>query len=139
MQVIESVHNLATLENGLVVHRKGTVRARQGEHALVAGTMAAPTYAVRGLGHSATLDSCSHGVGRVLSRGMANRAFRAAARAEVLQEARVKVLESAPDEAPHADRNIKAVIKAQRDIVEPVGRFYPRIVRMCPGGHTAEG
>ncbi|GMU56100.1 MAG: hypothetical protein AMXMBFR33_52460 [Candidatus Xenobia bacterium] len=44
---VDCCHNLATLEDGLVIHRKGTHRLAEGELAVLAGTMCSPTYLLR--------------------------------------------------------------------------------------------
>jgi tRNA-splicing ligase RtcB len=35
-------------------------------------------------------------------------------------------------------KDINQVMSAQADLVEILGRFAPRLVKMCPGGERAE-
>jgi tRNA-splicing ligase RtcB len=42
------------------------------------------------------------------------------------------------DETPMAYKDIDAVMAAQADLVEPVARFDPRLVKMAPEGEKAE-
>lgn len=46
----------------------GPLPAGKGVLGLIPGTMASPTYIVRGLGHAESLNSAAHGAGRVMSR-----------------------------------------------------------------------
>jgi tRNA-splicing ligase RtcB len=48
-----------------------------------------------------------------------------------LRERGVTLLGGAIDEAPQAYKDIDTVISAQHELVEIVGRFLPRIVRMA--------
>jgi tRNA-splicing ligase RtcB len=57
------------------VTRKGAVRAGAGELGIIPGSMGARSYIVRGKGNPESFHSCSHGAGRVMSRGEAQRKF----------------------------------------------------------------
>lgn len=131
-------HNLATIENDLVIHRKGAIRLGAGELGIIAGTCAHPSYLVRGKGAPQVLDSASHGAGRVLSRGAARHRFDFARRAKLLKATGVRVLSSGRDELPQVYRDIEEVIRAQLDHLDVVGVFHPRVVRMAPEGELAE-
>ena len=114
----------------LWVHRKGATSAREGELGLIPGSMGTASYVVRGKGASASLASCSHGAGRVYSRGEARRQLdtRGLARAMrqvVYDEARAAAL---VEEAPAAYRDIREVLEDQEGLVEPVWRLEPRLV-----------
>lgn len=50
----------------------------------------------------------------------------------------VELLSAGLDEAPMAYEDIDEVMAAQRDLVEPVARFEPRIVKMAPAGERPE-
>ncbi|MBP9081268.1 MAG: RtcB family protein [Flavobacteriales bacterium] len=43
-----------------------------------------------------------------------------------------------PDEAPMAYKDIAQVMASQRDRVEVIGSFMPKVVRMCGDGSPAE-
>src|SRR5213075_213007 len=69
---IENHHNFAWKEthNGkeVVVHRKGATPAGVGVLGIIPGSMASPGFVVRGKGNPDSLNSASHGAGRVMSR-----------------------------------------------------------------------
>ena len=50
----------------------------------------------------------------------------------------VHVLSAGSDEVPGVYKDIEAVMNSQRDLVEVVGRFDPKIVKMCGDGSKAE-
>ena len=72
-------HNYAALENhygeNVWVHRKGAVRARNGELAVIPGAMGSYSYVVMGKGNPESFCSSSHGAGRQYSRKGAMAAF----------------------------------------------------------------
>ncbi len=117
-------HNYVTKENHLGrnvwVTRKGAVRAREGDLGIIPGSMGARSYIVRGKGNPESFCSCSHGAGRVMSRGEAKRRFtvkdheRATAGIECRKDAAVI------DETPAAYKPIDRVMEAQRDLVDVV-------------------
>ena len=53
------------------------------------------------------------------------------ARDEYLREQGVTLLGGGMDEAPQAYKPIDSVIAAQHDLVDVIGKFMPRIVRMA--------
>ena len=55
-----------------------------------------------------------------------------------LAERNVTLLSAGLDEAPMAYKDIDAVMAAQRDLVDTVARFDPRIVKMAPAGERPE-
>ena len=65
-------HNYATQEShfgkNLWVHRKGAVCAREGIVGIIPGNMSVGSYVVEGLGNPQSLNSSSHGAGRVEGR-----------------------------------------------------------------------
>ncbi len=48
------------------------------------------------------------------------------------------LLSAGLDEVPMAYKDIDEVMAAQRDLVEPLARFEPRLVKMAPGSEPAE-
>ncbi|HEU4472924.1 MAG TPA: RtcB family protein, partial [Flavisolibacter sp.] len=72
----------------------------------------------------------SHGAGRKMSRTAALNAISHHNLTEVLEKHGVKLIGGGLDEAPMAYKDIHEVMKAQKALVEPLGRFYPKIVRM---------
>jgi tRNA-splicing ligase RtcB len=70
--LVENHHNFAWKEihggKEVIVHRKGATPAGNGVLGIIPGSMTAPGYVVKGKGSEASLDSASHGAGRLMSR-----------------------------------------------------------------------
>jgi tRNA-splicing ligase RtcB len=66
-----------------------------------------------------------------MSRKAAINSISKSARDEYLRERGVTLLGGGMDESPQAYKPIESVIAAQHDLVEVLGRFTPRIVRMA--------
>jgi tRNA-splicing ligase RtcB len=143
---IENHHNFAwkeTHEIGgalrkVVVHRKGATPAGLGVLGIIPGSMASPGYVVRGKGSPASLRSASHGAGRLLSRTKAMQSFTWSATRQLLAERGVELLSAGLDEVPGVYKDIHAIMAAQTDLVEVLGQFDPKLVKMCPAGERAE-
>jgi tRNA-splicing ligase RtcB len=134
---VENHHNFAWREEHqgrqLIVHRKGATPAAAEELGVIPGSMAAPGWVVRGLGEAASLRSASHGAGRAMSRAEAKRRLRRGEVEECLRARGVEVMGADLDEAPQAYKDIDLVMAAQSDLVRPVARFDPVLVRMAGG------
>jgi tRNA-splicing ligase RtcB len=100
--------------------------------------MATPGFVVRGLGNPDSLNSASHGAGRVMSRKQATKTFSWKEVNNYLQQRGVKLLSAGLDEAPMVYKNIHQVMEAQSDLVETLARFDPRLVKMAPAGERPE-
>jgi len=139
---IENHHNFAWKERhggrDVIVHRKGATPAGAGVLGVIPGSMASPTFVARGKGNSESLNSASHGAGRVMSRHQAKKSFNWKTVKPYLDERGVKVISAGLDEVPMVYKNIEEVMAAQRDLVEPLARFIPRLVKMAPAGERAE-
>lgn len=59
----------------MVVTRKGTISTRDGDLALLPGSMGVGSYIVRGLANPDAFCSASHGAGRTMSRNAARKNF----------------------------------------------------------------
>jgi len=134
--VVENHHNFAwsqTLPDGrtVIVHRKGATPAGAGVLGIIPGSMGDPGYLVRGRGVSASLDSASHGAGRLMSRKAALNSISKSSRDTYLHERGVTLLGGGLDESPQAYKPIEQIIAAQHDLVDVVGKFTPRVVRMA--------
>ena len=105
---------------------------------VIPGSMASPGYVVRGKGQPESLNSASHGAGRVMSRTKALQSFTWSATKKLLAERGVELLSAGLDEVPGVYKDIDAVMAAQTDLVDVLGRFDPKIVKMCPAGEKAE-
>jgi tRNA-splicing ligase RtcB len=139
---VENHHNFAcTSERDgetIVVHRKGATPAGEGVLGIIPGSMAAPGFVVRGRGNASSIESASHGAGRLMSRTTAAQRFTWQMVRPVLAERRVKLLSAGIDENPFAYKDIDEVMRAQADLVDVVARFDPRIVRMAAAGERPE-
>jgi tRNA-splicing ligase RtcB (3'-phosphate/5'-hydroxy nucleic acid ligase) len=143
---IENHHNFAWKErhvvNGeereVIVHRKGATPAGSGVLGIIPGSMASPGYVVRGKGNAEALHSASHGAGRVMSRKKALQSFTWSSVKKQLAAAGVELLSAGLDEVPGVYKDIETVMAAQTDLVDVLGRFDPKLVKMCPAGDKAE-
>jgi tRNA-splicing ligase RtcB len=138
---IENHHNFAWKEEHedaegrkreVVVHRKGATPAGVGMIGIIPGSMGTPGYVVRGRGEPSSLNSASHGAGRRMSRTKAKQEFNWEDAKAFLAERNVELISAGLDEVPMAYKDIDEVMAAQADLVEPVARFEPRLVKMAP-------
>src|SRR5207237_507332 len=89
-----------------------------------------PGYVVRGKGVASSLNSAAHGAGRRMSRTKAKQLFSWDVAQRFLRERGVTLLSAGLDEVPMAYKDIDEVMAAQSDLVEPLARFEPRLVKM---------
>jgi len=139
---VENHHNFAwreTLPDGreAIVHRKGATPAGQGILGVIPGSMTAPGFIVRGRGERDSLQSASHGAGRRLSRTQAKQQVSEGELRRLLRDKGVELIGGGLDEAPMAYKDIHQVMAHQHDLVDVLGSFTPRIVRMDAGGGGA--
>ncbi|WP_433810428.1 RtcB family protein [Flavobacterium johnsoniae] len=131
---IENHHNFAWKEmvNGqeCIVHRKGATPAGEGQLGIIPGSMTAPGYIVKGKGNADSLNSASHGAGRLFSRAKCKSTFTQSEIKKVLKANDVTLIGGNIDEAPMAYKDIEKVMANQTDLVEILGTFTPKIVRM---------
>jgi len=139
---VENHHNFAWLEEHdgreVVVHRKGATPAGDGVLGVIPGSMATPAYVVRGTGDEGSLRSAAHGSGRRMSRKQAKKRYRWSDVTELLRSRKIRLLSAGLDEVPMAYKDIDEVMAAQADLVRPIARFQPRLVKMAPGGEPPE-
>ena len=105
---------------------------------VIPGSMATPGFVVRGKGDAASLESASHGAGRVMSRTAAAKNSAGPTSSRCSKRAGVQLLSAGIDEAPGVYKNIHTVMAAQSDLVEVVARFDPKIVKMATHGEKPE-
>ncbi|MBL8057666.1 MAG: RtcB family protein [Anaerolineales bacterium] len=133
---VENHHNFAWSEKlpdgrRVIVHRKGATPAGPGVLGVIPGSMGDPGYVVRGRGAAGALNSAAHGAGRQMSRKQAVNTIPRKERDRYLRERGVTLLGGGMDESPQAYKRIEQIMAAQGDLVEVIGRFRPRIVRMA--------
>jgi tRNA-splicing ligase RtcB len=134
LRMVENHHNFAWKEKWegreVIVHRKGATPAGEGVLGIIPGSMTAPGYIVKGKGLEASVNSASHGAGRKMSRTKAMQSITQSQLNDVLKKHGVKLLGAGLDEAPFAYKDIEAVMQSQQNLVDVVGKFVPKIVKM---------
>ena len=124
-------HNYAALERhfekDVWVHRKGAVRARNGELAVIPGAMGSYSYVVMGKGCPESFCSSSHGAGRRYSRKGAMEAFSCEQVISDLNTRGVvlgkKNKRDVAEESRFAYKDIETVMDNQTELVVPVKRL----------------
>ena len=123
-EVIECHHNYVAKERhygqNMWVTRKGALRARRGDVGIIPGSMGAKSYIVRGKGYEHSLESCSHGAGRALSRTEARKRYTADDLRSQTIGVECRKDRNVVDELPAAYKDIDKVMEAQQDLVEEV-------------------
>lgn len=100
--------------------RKGAVSAQKGQLGIIPGSMGARSFIVRGKGNEESFNSCSHGAGRVMSRGKAKKEISLADHVSATEGVECRKDIGVIDESPAAYKDIDAVMNAQQDLVEVV-------------------
>lgn len=144
LNMVENHHNFAWKEydqegSEIIVHRKGATPAGEGVLGIIPGSMIAPGFIVRGKGVVDSVQSASHGAGRVLSRTKAKMELSKSEVKRVLKKAGVEVIGSGLDEAPMVYKDIHKVMSYQQDLVDTLGSFTPKVIRMCGSEKFVEG
>jgi len=136
---VENHHNFAWKEmvegQELIVHRKGATPAGKNVLGVIPGSMTAPGFIVKGKGETASVNSASHGAGRRMSRTAAMNVITENAMKDELAKHGVKLIGGGLDEAPFAYKDIEVVMQSQRQLVDTVGKFIPKIVKMDGAKH----
>jgi len=132
---IENHHNFAWKEqlpdgSEVIVHRKGATPAGKGVLGIIPGSMTAPAFIVQGKGSALSINSASHGAGRKMSRTKARKSISQKELSNHLTQQGVTLIGGGLDEAPFAYKDIHQVMNDQKDLVDVLGLFYPKIVRM---------
>ena len=124
-------HNYAALENhygaNVWVHRKGAVRVREGEKAVIPGAMGSCSYVVEGKGNRESFCSSSHGAGRNYSRTGAMQTFSVEKVMVDLKEQGIvlgkRKKNDVAEECRFAYKDIDLVMAQQTDLVTPIRRM----------------
>lgn len=132
---VENHHNFAWKETHfgeeVVVHRKGATPAGEGVLGIIPGSMATPGFVCRGKGETESMCSASHGAGRAMSRSATKRRTTWSETNAFLKKQDVTLLSAGLDESPIGYKDITKVMHAQRDLVETIARFDPKVVKMA--------
>ncbi|MEM9546574.1 MAG: RtcB family protein [Bacteroidota bacterium] len=134
---IENHHNFAWKElidaQEIIVHRKGATPAGKDQLGIIPGSMTDPGFIVKGRGNRQSINSASHGAGRKCSRKEIQSKTTNSAMKKHLRQHRVTLIGGALDESPFAYKSLEQVMAHQQELVEKIGTFTPRIVRMDRG------
>lgn len=111
----------------LWVHRKGAMPAWPGQAGALPGSMGTLSFHVVGRGCSDALCSSAHGAGRILSRTEARKSISSRDLQRQMGQVWYDYRQSdrLRDEAPGAYKDIRAVARAQRDLVKVVRVLRP--------------
>ncbi len=143
LKLVENHHNFAWKEqwNGkeVIVHRKGATPAGKNVLGIIPGSMTADGFIVKGKASIAAVNSASHGAGRKMSRTKAMTIVTDKAFKEELKKYGVKLLGGGLDESPFAYKDIHVVMQSQQSLVDIVGKFTPKIVKMDSAPHKSWG
>ena len=132
---VENHHNFAWKEmhhgKQVIVHRKGATPADEGTLGIIPGSMGTPGFLVRGKGFPDSLNSASHGAGRIMSRKKALQQFTWSDTKKFLKHKGITLLSAGLDEVPMAYKDIHQVMAAQTELVDTIAQFEPKIVKMA--------
>lgn len=138
---VENHHNFAWKEKWegkeVIVHRKGATPAGKDVLGIIPGSMTAPGFIVKGKGETASVNSASHGAGRKMSRTRAMDSVTDKQFKEEVEKHGVKLLGGGKDESPFAYKDIEVVMQSQKALVDVVGKFTPKIVKMDGAKHKS--
>jgi len=141
VKMVENHHNFAWKEKwegkDLIVHRKGATPASKDVLGIIPGSMTADGFIVKGKGESASVNSASHGAGRKMSRSRAMESVTDKQFKDELKKFGIKLLGGGLDESPFAYKDINVVMQSQKALVDVVGRFTPKIVKMDGAKHKS--
>jgi tRNA-splicing ligase RtcB len=140
MTMLENHHNFAWKEKWegkeVIVHRKGATPAGKDVLGIIPGSMTADGFIVKGKGEEASVNSASHGAGRKMSRTRAIASVTDKQFKDELKKFGVKLLGGGLDESPFAYKDIEVVMQSQKALVDVVGKFTPKIVKMSARAGT---
>lgn len=126
-EAVNCHHNYVSQEQHfgaeVMVTRKGAVRITETDLGIIPGSMGAKSFIVRGKPGSPlamSMNSCSHGAGRAMSRTEAKKRFTVEDHIKATEGVECRKDEEVIDETPGAYKDIDAVMAAQADHVEIV-------------------
>jgi tRNA-splicing ligase RtcB (3'-phosphate/5'-hydroxy nucleic acid ligase) len=141
LKMVENHHNFAWKEKWnnqtVIVHRKGATPAGKDILGIIPGSMTADGFIVKGKGEIASINSASHGAGRKMSRTKAIQSITEKDMKQELIKFGVKLLGGGIDESPFAYKDIHMVMQSQQALVDIVGKFTPKIVKMDGAKHRS--
>lgn len=118
-------HNHAEVKGEYIIHRKGATHAEKGMYGVIPANMKDGSFIVKGKGSELSLNSSSHGAGRVLSRKQAKDTLDVNEFHNTMQGVVTNHTDETLDESPKAYKNIFEVMELQKDLVEIIDRSIP--------------
>jgi tRNA-splicing ligase RtcB len=141
VKMVENHHNFAWKEKwegrDVIVHRKGATPAGKDVLGIIPGSMTADGFIVKGKGETASINSAAHGAGRKMSRTRAIASVTDKQFKDELKKFGIKLLGGGLDESPFAYKDIREVMQSQKALVDVVGKFTPKIVKMDGAKHRS--
>ena len=131
--VYDVAHNIAKIENNLLIHRKGATRSFPGQTVIIPGSMGTSSYILVGQEKSLeeSFGSTCHGAGRRMSRSRAKREIRGSELKESLEAKGITInagsMSGLAEEAPQAYKDVDEVV----EIVHQAG-IARKVVRLKP-------
>ena len=126
---VDHNHVIAEEHDGrpLWVHRKGAMRAGAGVAGVLPGSMATASFHVEGRGCEASLWSSAHGAGRVMSRESARKSISERDLRRQMEGVwyDFRHANHLREEAPTAYKDVRAVLRAQHELVKVVRVMRP--------------
>jgi tRNA-splicing ligase RtcB (3'-phosphate/5'-hydroxy nucleic acid ligase) len=109
------------------IHRKGAMPAGANIAGVLPGSMGTLSYHVQGRGCAEAMRSSAHGAGRALSREKARRKVTARDLCRQMQGVWFdhRMAQSLRDEAPAAYKDVRAVLRAQHDLIRVTRTLRP--------------
>lgn len=126
-RLINRNHNHAEKRGDLWIHRKGATHAEDGMMGVIPGNMRDGSFIVRGKGNPESINSSSHGAGRVMGRRVAKETVDINEFKESMSGIKAKVTSGTLDESPMAYKDIFQVMKDQKDLVDVIAHVKPVI------------
>lgn len=125
-------HNYAALENhygeNVWIHRKGAIHAKNGEIAIIPGSMGSNSYIVKGLGNEESFLTSSHGAGRSYSRTGAMEKFSVESVMVDLKQRNVVLGKNSKkdvaEECRFAYKDIDTVMENQKDLTMQIKKLF---------------
>ena len=109
------------------IHRKGATQAHKGMYGVIPGNMKDGSFIVIGKGNPDSLQSSSHGAGRILSRTQAFTTLDTKEFEADISNIVCNVSHKTLDESPKAYKDIFTVMEEQKDLVDIVHHIKPLI------------
>ena len=117
---INKNHNHVEYYKGEWIHRKGATHASKGVFGVIPANMRDGSFIVKGKGSKESLESSSHGAGRVMSRVKSRKNISMEEFKQSMEGIVGTVAQGTLDEAPLAYKNIFEVMELQKELVETI-------------------